>query len=251
MAEALTMWEGRKVMILLPSYREIHPAVHYSLFCNYARYGAEKLAMDFQDMTMIHEARNILTQRGLQNKDVETFIMFDDDVIPPCGNPPLWKVKYSSPLPEKITSRNAISRLMSHGRDKGIVGGLYFGRNKEGKAQCHSGFGDPKANADYHQHRNDGLVPELWVATGCLKIERWVFEKMKQAIDDGKWPECKPFGNRPDQWYGFWNPQSTAVGEDASFGCRAHEIGIQSYVDAGLECLHLGYIPYGSHNTKI
>jgi hypothetical protein len=184
----------------------------------------------------------------------ETFIFCDDDMILPCGNEHYINTKFGAGLPSHVASRLAFSRIMSHGRDKGIVGALYFGRNSQGQAQCQTGFDSPTENAKFHTFKYDGLVPQKWTATGLIKIERWVFEKMKAAIDGGKWPECKPLQpnnqNELGQCYGFFEHIATAVGEDASFGVRANEIGIQSYVDAGLVCLHAGGTYYGPNNTK-
>jgi transcriptional regulator with XRE-family HTH domain len=245
-AESLTMWEGRKLMILLPWYKSGHPRTHYSLFANYARYGADKIAIDYEDQTLIDEARSILIDRAMKT-DAETFLMVDDDMILPCGNEWFFNTRCDARVPSKLASRIAISRIMSHGRDKGIVGGLYFGRHRAGRAQCSGGFSSNLKNREYHSYKNDGLVPEQWVATGVLKIERWVIEAMKKHIDAGKWPECKPNNGCP--WTGYFAKIGTGVGEDASFGCRAAEIGIKSYVDAGLVCLHIGQTAYGPSNT--
>jgi hypothetical protein len=86
-----------------------------------------------------------------------------------------------------------------------------------------------------------------WVGTGCIKIERWVFEALAAEIDKGRWPECAPVGK--DGWYGFWNPMRVRMGEDVSFGRRCKEIGIQTYVDTSLICLHVGDTCFGPRNT--
>ena len=142
----------------------------------------------------------------------------------------------------------AISRIMSHGDKAGIVGALYFGRHSSGRAQCASGFTSDAENKKLHEFGNAGLKPEQWVGTGMLKIERWVILKLKEAIDSGEFPECKPAA--PGRWYGYFSPTSVGVGEDVSFGLRAGKLGIQSYVDTGLVCLHEGGMAYGPNNTK-
>lgn len=244
--EAIKMWEGRKVMLGLPCYKSLNPHTHHSLFANYAKYGSDKIAVEVQTLTLPHEARNILTDKFLKS-DCETLIMVDDDMILPVGNEWFMNTKHGAGLPSHVASRLAFSRILSHGKDKGIVGALYFGRHNKGRAQCSSGFDSNEWNKDFHTFKYDGLVPQTWVATGMIKVERWVFEKIKPEIEAERWSECKDM--KGCNWKGYWNHIKTAVGEDASFGVRARELGIQSYVDAGLICLHMGETSFGPNNT--
>jgi hypothetical protein len=248
----MTMWEGRKLCILIPTYRTICPKTHYTLFANYARYGAEKIAMEMHEGTLIAESRNILVHRALRNcPDAEWFLFVDDDMVLPVGNESYFNGNCNAGLPPESASFIGISRIMSHGSDKRIVGGLYYGRHEFGQAQCALGFGPnhEKWNDEFRSNRvHRGLIPCEWVATGFLKIHRSVFTDMKAEIDAGKWPELKPA--QEGGWYGFFTQLSAGVGEDVSFGRRAKEIGIQSYVDASLEILHAdgGHL-WGSRNT--
>jgi transcriptional regulator with XRE-family HTH domain len=243
----LTMWEGRKVAILQPVYRTLHPDTHFTLVASYAKYGPDKIAvLPPKKRTCIWEARNWLIHQGMKT-DAERFIMPDDDMIMPFGNAAMFRHLYGARIPDRCAAHNCISRITSHTPDRGIVGALYFGRNRKGLAQCSLGFEQPHWNAEFRAHTNTGLVPVNWVATGFIKIERWVIEKMKQEIDAGKWPELKPSGE--DRPYGYFTPQRAGQGEDVTFGIRALELGIQSYVDADLECLHVGEEVYGSANT--
>jgi hypothetical protein len=244
----LTMWEGKKVFILQPVYRSIHPDTHFTLFANYAKYGPERLGLIQEHRTVIYEARSILVHKFLKT-DGEYVIMNDDDMILPCGNAALFNGKYKANLPESVAGQVAFSRLMSHGPDKQIVGALYFGRHDEGKAQCCLGFESASENEKLRSGHYKGLVPTDWVGTGLIRIHRSVFEKMKREIDGGRWPDIAPVG--PDGgWYGFFTPFRVRMGEDVAFGRRCREIGIQSYVDAGLVCLHVGETRFGPKNTK-
>lgn len=243
----LERWEGKKLIMLYPLYRGFSDDTHYSLFANYAKYGPEKIGMLMEKRTVIHESRNILVHKGLKT-DGEDFIMGDDDMIPPCGSAELLNGRFGANLPVDLASQVAISRLMSHPPDKGIVGSLYVGRHDRGRAQCSSAFVSDVENDNYHKLVYRGLRPEEWVGTGFLRIKRWVFDKMKAEIDNGRWPECKPRGQ--DGWYGFFTPLGTRVGEDVSFGRRAAEIGIKSYVDTSLVCGHTGSKHYWPTNTK-
>lgn len=243
------MWEGRKVMMLLPVYRTFCADTHFTLFANYAKYGPEKLSMEIIKRTVIHEARNMLIDKFMKT-DAETAIMVDDDMILPCGNADLFNGRYGAGVPVRSAGFNAISRLMSHGKDKGIVGALYFGRHDIGQAQCEQGFGKTQEaeNDKFRKFGYKDLIATGWVGTGFIKIERWVIEKMKAEIDSGKWEEAKPA--YAGSWYGYFSPLGTRIGEDVSFGRRAKEIGIQSYVDTSLIALHNGERNYGPANTK-
>ncbi len=243
----LEKWEGKDVIMLYPIYRGFSDDTHYTLFANYAKYGPEKLGMIMEKRTAIWESRNILAHKLLKTT-AKYGVMGDDDMIYPCGSPELINGRYGANLPKDLASQVAISRIMSHGEDKRIVGGLYVGRHDKGRVQCSSGFANDSENENLHKLKYRGLKKEEWIATGFIRIHRNVFEEMAKAIDGGRWPECKPRG--PDGWYGFFNPLGARVGEDVSFGRRAAELGIQSYLDCSLVCGHIGGRNFWPTNTK-
>ncbi len=243
----LVQWEGKNVIILLPVYRTFHPETHYTLFANYARYGLDKVGLIQESRTVIHEARNILADKFLKT-DAEYAIMVDDDMILPHGNAARFNGNYKAGVNEVSAGYNTISRLMSHSADKEIVGALYFGRHPEGKAQCFKGFHNEQENSRLHKGEYSGLMLDRWVGFGCVRIHRNALLKMAKEIDSGRWPDCSKNGN--DGWYGFFTPLRTRVGEDVSFCLRAEEIGVQTYIDTSLVCLHAGTALYGPTNTK-
>lgn len=244
-------WEGKKVMMLLPVYRTVNPHTHFTLFANYARYGAEKIALAVKDRTVIHESRNELIHIGMQNSEIETFIFCDDDMILPCGSEQIFNGNYRAGVKPESARFNAISRLMSHGRDKEIVGALYYGRHEFGMPQCEFGFSEHSAvrAKELRLESMSGLQPQTWVGTGLMKIERTAIEKYKSAIDAGQFPGLEPL---PGRWYGYFTPLRSGVGEDVSFCHRLNKIGVQAYVDTSLVCLHSdgGSTHYGPHNTR-
>ncbi len=180
--------------------------------------------------------------------DAEYYIMPDDDMIFPYGYAANFNQDYGSRLPDSSAGLNAISRIMSHGPEKGIVGALYFGRHAKGRAQCDLGFKSDAENKNLREGKYSGLVPMLWVGTGFIRIARWVIKEMRDAIDQGQWPECKPANE--SRWYGYFQPLRVGVGEDVSFCTRAKAIGIQSYLDSTLVCLHNGECNFGPNNVK-
>lgn len=249
--EELTTWEGKDVHIMLPVYRSFEPWTHYTLFANYAKYGPDKIGMSMEIGTQIHEARNTLIHKA-KRTGANWFIFCDDDMIPPCGNATIMNGNLRAAIPEPGASMNGISRLMSHPAEHKIVGALYFGRHQYGPAQCADGFGDNKdtENTRYRQHVYKTLRPQGWIAPGFMRIHRSVFSILDMAIQDGKYPECVP--SSPDRPTGYFNPMRAGMGEDVSFGIRCAHVGIQSYLDPVLECLHSDgpFSHYGSHNTS-
>jgi hypothetical protein len=241
-------WKGKNVIILQPVYRSFNPDTHFTLFANYAKYGPEKIGLIQEKRTVIHEGRNILAHKFLHNTDAEWAIMVDDDMILPCGHPGIFNGRYKAGVSREAASHNAITRIMSHGADKRIIGALYFGRHEEGKAQCSKGFTSESENSALRQGKYTGPIMDEWVGTGFIRIHRSVFTDMQKEIDGGRWPECKPPSD--ESWYGFFNPIRVRMGEDVSFCRRCKEIGIQTWVDAGLVLLHNGERNYGPNNTK-
>jgi hypothetical protein len=240
-------WEGKNVIILQPVYRTLNADTHFTLFANYAKYGADKIGLIQEKRTVIHEARNILSHKFLQTT-AEYAIMVDDDMILPCGSSGIFNGRYGAGVSEESASFNAITRIMSHSSDKEIVGALYFGRHRAGKAQCSRGFTSESENKALRKFGYSGLIQDEWVGTGFMRIHRSVFDKFKQAIDGGKWPECHPPAD--DSWYGFFNPIRVRMGEDVSFCRRAKELGIQTYIDTSLICLHNGECNWGPSNIE-
>jgi transcriptional regulator with XRE-family HTH domain len=246
--EKLTDWAGRKVAILLPSYKSFNPDTHWTLMANYAKYGPEKIAiLPPIKGTVIHEARNRLIAKAMET-DAQSFIMVDDDMILPVGNQSYFNNTYRANLSPFQGNAVALSRLMSHKSELGIVGALYFGRHPKGRAQCELGFTSTQESGNLRISKYSNPIPMRWVGTGLIRIERWVIEKLDAAIKEGKFEDCKP--KREDLWNGYFTPLAVGVGEDVSFGTRCHSLGIPSYLDPQLVCLHAGESWFGPHNTN-
>lgn len=246
--EELFQWEGKDLFVGLPVYRTVEPKNHFTLFANYAKYGPQKIGMDVIERTLIHEARNKFAHKFLNNTKASTMLLIDDDMVLPFGNVNYINGNCAAGLPEDIAGQVAFSRIMSHPSDKGIVGAMYFGRHRTGKAQCASAWQSEDENVKFHNHYYRGIKEEGWVGTGFIRIKRWVLERMRDHVDKGGWPEIK--AKMPDLPNGYFTPIGAGIGEDISFCRRAQEIGISSWVDTELECLHVGDALYCSTNTK-
>ena len=235
------LWDinGKKVLVLLPVYREFSGITHVTLFRNYAVYGPDKVGLIPKFRTLIVEARNMLASMALST-DCEFVIYCDSDQALPCGNGAMLR-SMGVNLPEPNASYNAISRIMSHPPDKKIVGGLYFGRNDTHRAQVSSAFDSPTEDARYHKILKDGgdypLEEVRWVATGFMRIHRSVFETMI-AESDKLFPMIKPAA--AGRHWGFFTPDRPDQGEDVIFCERAKLCGIQSYLDPALLIGHVG-----------
>lgn len=246
--EPVIEWKGRKIALLLPVYKTFNPDTHFTLFANYAKYGPDKIAMPRPVKgTCVWEARNKLIEKALRIKDATDYLMFDDDMVLPFGMPDHFTHFYGK-IPRHSAEMVTFTRLLSHPDSAGIVGVLYFGRHRGGRAQCQLGFKSKDESNKLRRGEYKGLVPMDWVGTGGVRIKRWVIEKMADAIAEGRWPECKP--SKEGLHNGHFAPLRVGVGEDLSFCLRAKDIGIQTYLDASLECLHAGEALYGGYNTE-
>lgn len=227
---------------------------------------------------MIYHARNKLAKYFLEFTKCEWSLWFDDDMIAPIGRAGWYKFigNLPSQFPDDFAGVNTVERLLSHG--KTVVGGTYFGRQRTGRLVS-------SAFAVHHIDRaartfQPGLFEVDWIGTGCLLVHRSVFEDIQKAF-----PELGPtngfdynepviqwadsVGNlyaapgpdllpqivdyRPahaparDHW-DFFLPKP-GQGEDVSFCERARLSGHKVYLDTGVQCLHVGYNCWGSHNT--
>lgn len=231
-------WDGKKLIIAMPITRTVNPWTMFSVFCLQDIH-AGKIGLDIVTETNIIQGRNLLATRFLQTK-ADFMFFLDDDILPPCGRPEVYRDVWDSKVTSGIGSTDVLQRLMSHGLP--LIGGLYFGRNHKGKAQYAEAFDSPNENNFAHLGNHDQIKPTRWVATGAMLIHRSVFE----AINE-KSPEVLP--QHKGGTGGWFTPFGADQGEDVAFCARAKKAGIQPYVDLGCECGHLGSYPYWHHNT--
>lgn len=235
------------VTILLPQYENVEPTFMFTLIKAMKGYGMEKIGVIPKDRTLIIEARNWLAEMALLTKS-EWFIFFDSDMVLPCGSAPMLR-KQGMNYPEVKMNRNIITRLMSHPKDKLVVGCLYKDRRGINKAQCELAFRsesentrllgmfDPKRpNAEA-----DGLEETGWVAFGGVRIHRSIFERMKEAAKPGGiLEEIAPPKGREGEPYGYFDTTRVARGEDVKFCRRVQQLGEKVWVDTGATIGHMG-----------
>lgn len=234
------------VAIAVMSYRALNMEVHHSLFFNYKHYGPENIEfIRAPRSTEIHRARSQVANAFLATKN-EYLIMVDDDMVIPFGNGAAFaqivKTNGGGAYKEEWGNVCGLSKIMSHGTDKGIVGGYYVSRGADRNPMVWDANVEPK---DLKAGNASGLIPCRWLATGFMRIHRSVLEKMKEAAP-AKFPEIMPRGNpnTPGYYYSYFLPRQHHMGEDASFAHRANTLGIQSYLDADIKCGHIGEYIY-------
>ena len=174
-------WEGKKVLILLPWYKQTNPLTAFSLL---ALLNRDKMgvAMEFGDAFIAH-ARNVLLDR-LLSTGIEWGLMLDDDMIVPMGNASWFKSKTGIDIPDTFAGKHTINQLLSH--NKSMVSGLYFGRNPRGRAMYYEALMASPAGEQENRYAHTAPREELrrtkWAATGCLLINRQVALDIREKM---------------------------------------------------------------------
>lgn len=235
----------------LPIYGDMSAMNHITLFANYRKYGIDKITIIPRLRTLIDEARNDLAAKFMATpKTAEWFVMSDDDSVLPTGNTQFLR-KNGFNIPDRLGSRVALERLMSHPKEYRIVGALYRDRKGGSRAQCEKAFRTPQDNTrllDIMTGKNssdDGLEENGWTGTGFIRIHRSVLEEMAEASKNGgPLADIAPPPEHGDRPLGFFGRSSRFRGEDIAFCRRAGLIGIKTYTDVGLYVGHKGEAIY-------
>lgn len=241
------IWGGNgkeNVHLLIPAYETVEPYFMVTLIKAMKTYGMDRIGVIPKTRTLIDEARNDLADKFLLTKS-EWCIFLDVDHILPCGSTGLVR-KMGLKTPDAKAGRNVIERLMSHPKDKRIVGALYVDRRGGNKVQCETAFRSPQENQRLLElfngkNQSDALEETGWVGFGCVRIHRSVFEEMKAAAKPGgPLADIAPPAGREGEPYGYFGRNSKQRGEDVAVCRRAQSIGIKVYVDHGALLGHLG-----------
>jgi hypothetical protein len=165
---------------------------------------------------LVHEARDRQVRESLEDNTDYIFFV-DSDMLPP---------------PETI------KQLLSHNKD--IVSAMCFKRIPPfqpcfyTKARLHrTEKGELKTEIE------SAMYPETWAGYGLAKMEA-----VGMACCLVKMDVFKKIGNT--NWF-FPLPQ---LGEDLAFCMKARQAGAEIYVDLGLNCHHLGIVPFGKEHYQ-
>ncbi len=230
--------------LLLPMYETLEPVTFYTMVKAMKQYGMEKIRILPKWRTLIVEARNDLAEKALLTPS-EWFVYGDADSVLPCGSVATM-TKHGCAMPTEKAARNAFVRLMSHPKDKLIVGALYKDRRGGHRAQAESAFVSPAENARLlgcysGATKTEGLEKQGWIGFGLVRIHRSVFERMKEAAKPGGVLEdIAPPPGREKEPHGFFHTTRQQRGEDVVFCRRAAKIGVDVWLDTGCLLGHLG-----------
>jgi hypothetical protein len=245
----------KEICLCIPSYKTICPVTMVALLATALSYGKGRIGLHFEfGDAVIENARNKIADKALAD-GYEWLMWIDDDIIPPFGRPDLtkrWTGVHESY--QEDAGIEYLSRLMSHG--KTLVGGLYFGRNAQGRPMyAEACLSDSYSeNAKARNPNVASLEETQWVATGCMLSHRSVFEDIQKA-----YPELAPKtisyeamdGQKVTRKQEVWDyfRKFEGCGEDVSFCFRARKAGHKVYLDHAVKCLHAGGNAWGYHNT--
>jgi hypothetical protein len=230
--ETKVPWQGRDLMVLMPSGRTTTPETMYSLLASF-----DRTTMQYNlQVGMTHiQARNVLATRFLES-GCQWSLWVDDDMAWPCGNPKWFKnITGRHDLSDRWAGMNAIHRLVSH--QKTIIGGLYFGRVAPYTAQYAAAFADSAESQMAKQGPFDKIKPTDWVATGFLLVHRSVYLDILDKNPSLRSPNTK---SKPHAFFTPTGASNSLQGEDVAFCERARYAGHQPYVDLGCLVAHRG-----------
>lgn len=223
---------GRDIFVGFPCYKTTNPVTAFAMIAMALDFGKDKIRFDMSiGDAMIYHSRNKIAHKFLET-DAKWLLMMDDDIIPCIGRPNWMRstVVNARTLPDAPLQRHVLQRLI--GANKTLIGGAYFGRQKDAPLMCSDRSLEQKARA-----YQDEVAPVDWVATGCMLVHRKVFDGIKE-----KYPELSsPIANGE---FDYFHPINSATGEDVSFCKRAKAAGHQPHIDLGLPVFHVGYACY-------
>lgn len=223
---------GRDIFVGFPCYKTTNPVTAFAMIAMALDFGKDKIRFDMSiGDAMIYHSRNKIAHKFLET-DAKWLLMMDDDIIPCIGRPNWMRsvVSNARTLPDAPLQRHVLQRLI--GANKTLIGGAYFGRQKDAPLMCSDRSLEQKARA-----YQDEVAPVDWVATGCMLVHRKVFDDIKE-----KYPElASPIQNGE---FDYFHPINSATGEDVSFCKRAKAAGHQPHIDLGLPVFHVGYACY-------
>lgn len=220
----------KNVMILLPSERQMSPAVAEGIYARLRDQNRHRLVRN--QMYFIPDARNDLAKKFLES-DCEWSFWVDSDMILPSGPGHAdWflKMTKAKKIQRRFAQLHAIDQMIS--RRKHLIGGVYTPRQYGAPVLSSGKFLDLKNGPQ------DRIEPVQWLAAGCMLVHRSVYE----AISNG------------DKDYSSWfdlDRSLTKYGEDVAFCERAKNAGVQPYLDLSIICGHVGnFVFLPEHQTN-
>lgn len=242
--------EGKRIAILMPSNRAPH--LHL-LKCFATLFERDKMQfIPLKTNMPPSRGRNWLAQRWLDS-GCELGYFWDDDVVLPHGDVGWYRDISGNPnFPADYAQINPIARLMS--QNKTFIGGCYFGRNDNGRAQYATAMASNMADDSAHTGPRNFVEETPWVGMGATLVHVNVLRdiiKTQPEVEIKNGQLAQQLGYR----FRFFNSMS-AYGEDSensedvAFCARARIAGHKVWVDHAVVPLHMGERAYCYHNTR-
>lgn len=179
------------------------------------------------DLMIVGKARNMCVEAGLP-ANLDVMWMIDDDVVVPPH----------------------AGVLIDQALALGIVSGVYYSRRLPYTPQLYTKATEPEYAGKYWPW-TDEIPTKMFkidaVGAGCLAVNTQVFYRMRDEITgmlrsqaekvSVSWIADTLRGLSP--WFEFLDKK----GEDMYFCERAHDCGLDIWVNPEVQCLHIGEIP--------
>jgi len=188
--------------------------------------------------SMISRVRNVhLSAFMHEYEECDYFISIDSDLE----------------IINKFSSNNIFTKLVSH--EAKFVGGLYALKNDE-ETICSSVPMDRNRQPNFDQ----GLLPMLWMSSGCWCLHRSAVEKMIDAYPDLIYDGDDNMSDK--KIYGLYIPmlqtlhlkdgeKKKYLSEDWSFCQRWRDIGGQIFADTSIVLRHYGEKSHALWNFEV
>jgi len=232
------------VAILMPTIRDIPPAVFFALVVFFRKY---ELGLEMQTDTLLVRARNMVVRRFLASH-AQWAWWLDSDCLPPIGNADWFRKKSrSDALTQQQCGLDALDRLLSHNYP--MVGAVYAARTAGAQMIIQPDI-DPRSRSDQEtadkirKGQLHGLINVEWLGLGCTLIHRRVFEGI------AKYSAQNPDGRKGE--LEFFHTEGSK-GEDVGFCERAALAGFKPKLDCDLVVGHLGrhcFLPEHTRGLK-
>ena len=196
---------------------------------------------------VIHSSENDSMISRVRNVHISTFI----NDYPECD----YFVSIDSDLEivNRFWNNNIFTKLVSHGAK--FVGGLYS-LKKDGESISSSVPMDRNQKPDF----DSGLIPMLWLSTGCWCLHRSAIEKMIDTYPDLTYDGDDNMSNK--KIFGLYIPMlktlhlkdkrvTKYLSEDWSFCERWRELGGQIFADTSIVLKHYGEKPFNLWETEV
>lgn len=190
--------------------------------------------------TLVDRSRNLMVHEAQKIYDAEYYIFCDGDQFFCTGDIGYWRAVTGSTMPDRFGKTNFFERLLSHGPEHKIIGGLYKDRKKGIEFQCDPGHNERGWNDRMNKGEIRGVQSVKWVASGATRYAVSLFQDLrdKAKTNQALAQEIMPMVH-DREWGYFSRSKHHQVGEDVAVCLWAKEAcGTQTYIDCEIRAWH-------------